>query len=147
VGRQTGLTWGPWGDTIVVTAPQVGKIEGTYCQYDILQLWCVSVVGTVDVVQDGETPLHKAAWNGHPEVAKLLLAAGAAVDVPNKVRTGFTRVAQWDRRRCYCLLSSSPCELLRSSKGVPQSGRSLISHCLNRFLDARPTVLANTTST
>jgi len=26
------------------------------------------------------TPLHKAAWNGHAEVARLLLSKGAAVD-------------------------------------------------------------------
>jgi hypothetical protein len=66
--------------------------------------WCDGV-GTGDVVQDGETPLHKAAWNGRPEVAKLLLTAGAAVDALNKVRTSVTRVAMWDGRRfCFPII-------------------------------------------
>jgi ankyrin repeat protein len=30
-------------------------------------------------MQDGDTPLHQAAWQGHVEAAELLIAAGAAV--------------------------------------------------------------------
>jgi ankyrin repeat protein len=33
---------------------------------------------------DGSTPLHYAAWKGHPEAAKLLLDAGAEVDAQNE---------------------------------------------------------------
>ena len=36
--------------------------------------------------QDGDTPLHCAAFCGHPVVMEKLLAAGAAKDAPNKVR-------------------------------------------------------------
>jgi len=32
---------------------------------------------------DGSTPLHYAAWKGHPEVARLLLERGADVSLPN----------------------------------------------------------------
>ena len=34
--------------------------------------------------QDGLTPLHKAADNGHTEVVKMLLAAGAGKDIAEK---------------------------------------------------------------
>ena len=37
------------------------------------------------VMQRVRTPLHWAAENGHTEVAKLLLAAGAKVDAVNQV--------------------------------------------------------------
>ena len=36
--------------------------------------------------QFGYTPLHRAAWEGHWEVAEKLLAAGAAVGATNNVR-------------------------------------------------------------
>jgi ankyrin repeat protein len=32
---------------------------------------------------DGSTPLHYAAWKGHPEVARLLLERGAEVSLQN----------------------------------------------------------------
>ena len=38
--------------------------------------------------QDGATPLDFAAQHGHVEVVKTLLAAGAAMNVPDKVRGG-----------------------------------------------------------
>jgi hypothetical protein len=38
--------------------------------------------------QDGGPPLHHAAQNGHADVVDKLLAAGAAMDVPSKVRGG-----------------------------------------------------------
>ena len=36
-------------------------------------------------MQDGGTPLHYAAGNGHVDVAKVLLSEGAAVDAVDKV--------------------------------------------------------------
>ena len=38
--------------------------------------------------QNGFTPLHGAAQNGHVDVVDKLLAAGAVMDVPSKVRGG-----------------------------------------------------------
>ena len=46
---------------------------------------CVSVVL---VGQRGETALHKAADKNSPEVAEVLLAANANVDIVNNVRAG-----------------------------------------------------------
>jgi hypothetical protein len=40
----------------------------------------------VDGVQDGHTPLHRAAW-GHTATVEALLRAGAEVNVQNKVCT------------------------------------------------------------
>jgi ankyrin repeat protein len=37
------------------------------------------------MLQDGDTALHKAALEGHPEVINLLVKHGAAVDIRNKV--------------------------------------------------------------
>ena len=36
--------------------------------------------------QSGFTPLHSAVYEGHPEVVKLLLVAGANKDAPIQVR-------------------------------------------------------------
>ena len=36
-------------------------------------------------LQDKETPLHKASWGGHAEVADLLLRSGAKINQTNKV--------------------------------------------------------------
>ena len=38
--------------------------------------------------QDQETPLHRAADNGHEEVVEVLLAKGASVNAVDKVGTG-----------------------------------------------------------
>jgi ankyrin repeat protein len=38
------------------------------------------------MLQDGPSPLHWAAINGHQEVVWQLLAAGSAVDVADRVR-------------------------------------------------------------
>ena len=46
---------------------------------------------TLNVVgcsQDGETPLIKAAYNGHKECVALLLEGGAEVDAADKVNIG-----------------------------------------------------------
>jgi ankyrin repeat protein len=37
------------------------------------------------VLQDGQTPLHEAAWYGHTAVVGQLLCAGAAVEAATKV--------------------------------------------------------------
>jgi len=37
------------------------------------------------VLQNGETPLHKAAWNGHRDSFGVLINAGAKIDVIDKV--------------------------------------------------------------
>src|SRR3989338_6410126 len=36
--------------------------------------------------QDGNTPLHAAARNGHEEIVKLLIDAGSLVDAPNRYK-------------------------------------------------------------
>ena len=40
---------------------------------------------TVHCSQDGHTALHYAAREGYSEIVKLLLTAGAATDIPDKV--------------------------------------------------------------
>ena len=42
------------------------------------------MVSIIISTQSGGTALFYAGWNGHPEVVKLLLGAGAR-DIPNKV--------------------------------------------------------------
>ena len=40
-------------------------------------------------LQYGWTPLHRAGWNGHKDVAQLLLDCGAGVNIANKVRMSY----------------------------------------------------------
>ena len=44
-------------------------------------------------MQNGFTPLHKAAWKGHQTVVTALIAAGADVNAKNNVRRCPLRVA------------------------------------------------------
>ena len=37
------------------------------------------------IIQDGNTPLHHAASQGHTEVVQLLIQSGATLDALNKV--------------------------------------------------------------
>ena len=39
------------------------------------------------ITQDGDSPLILAAWNGRTGVVSLLVKAGAALDLQNKVYT------------------------------------------------------------
>ncbi len=41
--------------------------------------------------QDGATPLHSASYNGHCQVAELLLSKGADVNLPVQVYIVFSR--------------------------------------------------------
>lgn len=41
---------------------------------------------TEDMLQDGDTPLLKAAANGHADIVRELLKAGANIRFKNKVR-------------------------------------------------------------
>ena len=43
---------------------------------------------THSTIQDGDTALEHASFNGHHNVVELLLRAGANPDLQNKVRTG-----------------------------------------------------------
>ncbi len=43
--------------------------------------------GLNEFVQDSQTPLYVASENGHAEVFKVLLAAGARTDVKTEVRS------------------------------------------------------------
>jgi ankyrin repeat protein len=47
------------------------------------------------VLQDGYTPLHTAAENGHLEVVRQLLGAEAAVDTTNVVRATTCAALTW----------------------------------------------------
>ena len=44
-------------------------------------------VSAVLVAQNGDTALHRAAYNNSLEVAEVLVAANANVDIVNKVRS------------------------------------------------------------
>lgn len=51
----------------------------TQCQ------WLINHKASVNAVDhNGDTPLHKSAWNGHLAPAELLIAAGADLNVTNK---------------------------------------------------------------
>ena len=49
------------------------------CYYSVIIKECVCAL------QDGDTPLHWAAYQGHGEVVDTLVNAGATVDVINNV--------------------------------------------------------------
>ena len=55
------------------------------------------------VVQDGFTPLHSAAYNGHDAAIKALVAAKADVHAKNTVR-GVALGGRGGRRRQFCFL-------------------------------------------
>ena len=38
--------------------------------------------------EDGETPLHIAAWHGYTSIVQTLCKAGATLDLKNKVGVG-----------------------------------------------------------
>ena len=78
--------------------------------------------GLVDVHmkdEDGDTPLHFAAWYNHLAVAKLLISSGADVNVENKYgSTPLHIVAEYNRLAVAQLLISSGAELeAKSSLG------------------------------
>ena len=67
------------------------------CYFCVLSLICMCVcvikfiVSVIDalflsLLQNGQTPSHHAAWNGHSECLKLLLEAGANMGAKNSVR-------------------------------------------------------------
>ena len=49
-------------------------------------LWLLSLLLLVAPLQDGATPLHIAALNGHTEVVAGLMAGGASIDLAVGVR-------------------------------------------------------------
>ena len=51
----------------------------------LLCYYCVIIKGCVCALQEGNTPLHYAAYKGHGEVVDTLVNAGATVDVINNV--------------------------------------------------------------
>ena len=70
--------------------------------------------------QDGDTPLHAAAYNGHMEVVRVLLDAGVDKEAKNQVREGAEVLAiSWytsnnqyagDRNRSCCIVNSTVVE-------------------------------------
>ena len=55
------------------------------CNYFITNTCKIVIKMYVHVLQEGDTPLHLAAYNGHNRAIDILMAAGAKVDVKNKV--------------------------------------------------------------
>ena len=55
------------------------------CNYFITNTCKVVIKMYVHVLQDGDTPLHKAAYFGHNKAIDILMAAGAKIDVKNNV--------------------------------------------------------------
>ena len=69
------------------------------------------IKGCVCALQDGDTPLHLAAYYGHGEVVDILVNAGATVDVIDKVsyveQSSTNMYLLWDA--CDCIeYSNSP---------------------------------------
>jgi hypothetical protein len=58
--------------------------------------------------QEGQTPLHKAAQEGHSETMQTLIAAGADIDADDKVRCArFNPILMWNSSEISTLTSNS----------------------------------------
>ena len=55
------------------------------CNYFITNTCKVVIKMCVHVLQDGDTPLHWAAYSGHNKAIEILIAAGATVDAKDRV--------------------------------------------------------------
>ena len=63
------------------------KTERAFCQLFVLLTFscCFLLSFCLNIMQDENTPLHRASVCGHKEVAELLLKNGATVDARSKV--------------------------------------------------------------
>ena len=51
--------------------------------------WNLCYFDSWNVLQNNDTPLHKASWNGQTEVCRYLIKAGAGVDRVNSVSINY----------------------------------------------------------
>lgn len=96
------------GDLIVFKKRLYSELIIWYCSYTkkVLYMKCLKkkdnnvimgcillkvlmslIVVDIQLIQNGYTPLHDAAVNGHADIANLLLKKGADVKSANKVRS------------------------------------------------------------
>ena len=57
---------------------------------------CVCCQVTNNPLQDGYTPLHRAAFNGHTEIVQMLITNSACVDCVNKVEERYLSLTKWE---------------------------------------------------
>jgi ankyrin repeat protein len=72
---------------------------------------------------DGLTPLHKAAWNGHLEVAKRLLAAGADINATDI--DGYTPLTKATEQKKSNVVAYLRTKGAKSGKTVSSGGKRI----------------------
>ena len=70
-------------------------------------------VSSFSLAQGGNTPLIQAAWKGHVAVAEMLIAAGADLNLADKVRRAAARSCRVRARSLSPSLSLAPLSLAR----------------------------------